>query len=413
MLDDLSRGGPDERFSEGVGRKGSRMNPAPALETLISVYGHLGGSQAVSGSSSSGAPPPPISSANSASGSSGDDNASSDRPASSVKGSSKSSSKKKQPPAKKRNGVVAAKDNKRSKRKKSSQHDDDESGSDSEEESGEEKSRFRWTDELHQYFLACVFELGLEIASPKKVYLKMMADPNFAKSILDDEMFNQMTNPEVQKKFGAHHVKSHLQRFRSNIVHPREAFIKQLVDLMQEAKRRKKEDSKNKVLNPEYHAYPFAADRIYPDNMTSSELASMFNNATALLKPTMSSSGSAVNMMQTLAPPPPPLFGIPVPPPQSTYANSAAAAAMILTRPRTLSSYEAGEQMRVQVEMRERIESQGHRQVVQAPAMDEFDALPNVLGQEDDNLFDWLLPDYFPKDEGGTAGASSSSNGKQ
>ena len=310
-------------------------------------------------------------------------------------------------------------DKKRSKKKKKSSSADDESDSNDGDEGGEEKSRFRWTDELHQYFLACVFELGLEIASPKKVFLKMMSDQNFAKTVLDEDMFNHLASPDAPKKFGAHHVKSHLQRFRSNIVPPREAFIKQLAELMQEAKRKKKEDGKmSKVLNPEYHAYPFSADRIFPDGMIHSEVANMVSSATALLKPTLGRAPVTAGMHHF--PPPPPLFGAP------GTAGSAGAASAIFARPRTLSSYEAGEQMRAQVEVREMIESRSQRQVIQVQQqqaangaasngnVEDFDVLQlpqQVAFQDEDNLFDWLIaPDFFPREDHQQGGAQSQNN---
>lgn len=168
------------------------------------------------------------------------------------------------------------------KRRNTSKNQDDDSDLEGEEELG---TRFRWTDELHQYFLSCIFELGLEAASPKKIFVKMLSNPTFAKTLLDQEMMERMFDTQQNgsvlsttttaatagsKAFLPSHVKSHLQRFRSNVPNPKQAFVQQVVDLMEEAKQKHTNDKHHhhasKVLNPQFHAYPFTAHRSFSDS---------------------------------------------------------------------------------------------------------------------------------------------------
>ena len=74
--------------------------------------------------------------------------------------------------------------------------------------------RFKWTWHLHQLFLSSIFEIGLNAASPKKIFDQMRSDPQLAKSLLGDEMAQRLLD-ETSKggDIGAHHVKSHLQRY--------------------------------------------------------------------------------------------------------------------------------------------------------------------------------------------------------
>lgn len=255
-------------------------------------------------------------------------------------------------------------------------------GSDSSDEDVKERGRFRWTDGLHQYFLACIFEMGLEAASPKKVYNKMMADPNFARSILDDDMSERVFDKESTNKFGAHHVKSHLQRFRSNVANPKLLFIDQLVCLMEQAKERKNEEKQSnrpsKVLNPEYHTYPFSPDRAFPDGLLQESQESLTGDVYTGFS---SISNNQIN---------------------STGDSSSAAAAAPLTtesRPRALSmlSGPSHQQMLAQVAVREMIESKGLRQTMaasQSAQVEDLDNIPSAF-HEDNDLFDWLTNSEF------------------
>ena len=366
------------------------MELAP-LETLLSVYGHLGVSATPGGNNNN----------NGAAGGANDSNkrsSSEDESSESTPMNVPAAKKRKPTPQKevKKKQETTSTTTSTSRKTQNSKKPTPSPSPDASSVSGDEgpstsSTRFRWSDELHQYFLACVFELGLEIASPKKVFNKMMADPQFAKSLLDEDMYNQMLNPDAPRKFGAHHVKSHLQRFRSNIVNPRAVFVKQVAELMEEAKKKRKEEGKSsKVLNPEYHAYPFAVDRTFPDNIQATQGPS----------PSLTSMSLLQKQSQVVS---------------SAGHTSSSSSSVLLGRPRTLSSYEAGEQMRAQVEMRERIESQGHRQVVARSRHEDFDSLPPAALNDDDNLFDWLAPDFFPRgeDAGGEGGGGNNNNASQ
>lgn len=76
----------------------------------------------------------------------------------------------------------------------------------------------KWSSQLTQFLLSCVFEIGLDLASPKKVFKRMVADEDLGSHCLEDVCNNR-------EALGAHHVKSHLQRFRANLKHPRESFL--------------------------------------------------------------------------------------------------------------------------------------------------------------------------------------------
>jgi SHAQKYF class myb-like DNA-binding protein len=427
------------------------MELVPALETLISVYGHLGGNdnnnnnkngntqaqasqpQSDSTNGVAVAPQPAVGKVTGKRSSSRTTNNSSvissegesdDNPPQNKKArKSPTENSAKKPRIKKPTAKNAPS-------KSNSEASDD----DADDVAAEEKARFRWTDELHQYFLACVFELGLEAASPKKVFNKMMADSNFAKTVLDEELWKHLLSPDGPRMFGAHHVKSHLQRFRTNIENPRAMFVKQVSELMQEAKKKKKLDKTNKVLNPEYHAYPFTVDRQFPGselviNQQRQTGVNNSNHAEAPLPLQYNPANTLGNNQGKFASMP---IAQQMYQPQLHYnplatSSSAGASAFstdkitslsLLARPRAFSSLEANEQMRAQVEMRERIESQGQRQVVGSLGNeDDFDALP--VTENDDNLFDWLVgPEFFPRHDeaasgaGAAAGSSSEEEGR-
>ena len=138
--------------------------------------------------------------------------------------------------------------------------------------SGTGSDRFKWTLHLHQLFLASIFEIGLAAASPKKIYEQMRSDPQLAKSLLGDEMASRLLESSGEGSttgaIGPQHVKSHLQRYRQNVKDGRRAFILQAQDLMEQSRNVAAAHAYSggtKPINPEYHAYPFAADRAFPD----------------------------------------------------------------------------------------------------------------------------------------------------
>ena len=68
-----------------------------------------------------------------------------------------------------------------------------------------QKKRFLWTDSLHQLFVAAIFDLGLQSATPKSLISLMNPRPD---DITTD------------------HIKSHLQKFRINLKISRDMFLR-------------------------------------------------------------------------------------------------------------------------------------------------------------------------------------------
>ncbi|KAH9260098.1 hypothetical protein BASA81_001870 [Batrachochytrium salamandrivorans] len=299
------------------------------------------------------------------------------------------------------------------KRKNTLKNQDDDSDLEGEEELG---TRFRWTDELHQYFLSCIFELGLEAASPKKIFVKMLSNPTFAKTLLDQEMLERMFDTQQNggvlsttttaatagsKAFLPSHVKSHLQRFRSNVPNPKQAFVQQVVDLMEEAKQKHTNDKHHhhasKVLNPQFHAYPFTAHRSFPDaqlvvsNGNGTRLghhlpppsstglsintplftAATFSGELQMLDPSMllstsTTTAAAASSSMAMLLPPPSLSSSSAPSMAYASSSSSTAAAAAAAAAATASSSLAGggggvipdiaQKMQIQTELRQQIE---------------------------------------------------------
>jgi SHAQKYF class myb-like DNA-binding protein len=84
------------------------------------------------------------------------------------------------------------------------------------EEDGRSDQRFKWTAQLHQLFLASIFEIGLAASSPKKIHDQMRSDPKLARELLGDEIARRLLDGGSEGDIGAHHVKSHLQRYVSD-----------------------------------------------------------------------------------------------------------------------------------------------------------------------------------------------------
>ena len=96
------------------------------------------------------------------------------------------------------------------------------SSNDSKESTDSNLEDFQWSPVLHQYFLSCIFEIGLKFAKPLNVLKQMRSCVNLMLALKNIEpmKFNTLTSV---------HVKGHLQRYRGNVVCVRRAFTVEVV----------------------------------------------------------------------------------------------------------------------------------------------------------------------------------------
>eukprot|EP00514_Thraustochytrium_sp_LLF1b_P002511 CAMPEP_0184518266 /NCGR_PEP_ID=MMETSP0198_2-20121128/5996_1 /TAXON_ID=1112570 /ORGANISM="Thraustochytrium sp., Strain LLF1b" /LENGTH=418 /DNA_ID=CAMNT_0026908693 /DNA_START=115 /DNA_END=1371 /DNA_ORIENTATION=- len=106
------------------------------------------------------------------------------------------------------------------------------------------RRRFTWNAELHQKFLAAIFDIGLQQAKPKLI-------------------MQQLT--EIPQDLTTEHIKSHLQKYRKNCKQTKQVFLEQF-----KIAKAQKELDKGKAFNPGFHAYPFPVGHP-PSNFSTSQ----------------------------------------------------------------------------------------------------------------------------------------------
>lgn len=85
---------------------------------------------------------------------------------------------------------------------------------------GHNKRRFLWTEDLHRTFIASIFDLGLQGATPKALFEQMRAS--------------------APAEMTSDHIKSHLQKFRNNSRDSRDRFMRDCARAYDEASARAK-----------------------------------------------------------------------------------------------------------------------------------------------------------------------------
>jgi len=105
------------------------------------------------------------------------------------------------------------------------------------------RQRFQWKDEDHREFMAAIFDIGLAHAKPRAILKGMKS---------------------ASSEITTEHIKSHLQKYRKNMIKTRALFWNQY----EIAKRNAKTYADKKALHPHFHTYPMPiGDYPIPDHL--------------------------------------------------------------------------------------------------------------------------------------------------